>query len=288
MGLDINGVKFLLYAKSVGADFSKFAMIGRQSLHLTETELGRALRIFGHETDNATVHALHTDSNGYSESLLTHLGARDIHSYDYSDYELATDVLDMNQPISDKHKNQYSLVLDSGSLEHIFNFPTAVRNCMEMVKVGGHFLSITPANNFMGHGFYQFSPELFFRILSPENGFEPPQVIAVEHRPRAGWFLARNPAEVGRRVTFTNSTPTYLLVMARKVAEVEIFSTTPQQSDYVVNWSQGRVKRTGWSATALSRHVYKPIERRAKKLIRLFVSGFNRRYFRPFDPRPGR
>jgi hypothetical protein len=31
--------------------------------------------------------------------------------------------------------------------------------------------AVTPANNQMGHGFYQFSPELFFRVFSQENGY---------------------------------------------------------------------------------------------------------------------
>ena len=68
-------------------------------------------------------------------------------------------------------KNKYTLVIDGGCLEHIFNFPVAIKNCMEMLQEGGHFIGITPANNLMGHGFYQFSPELYFRIFSKENGF---------------------------------------------------------------------------------------------------------------------
>ena len=41
-----------------------------------------------------------------------------------------------------------------------------------MATVQDHFVRITPANNFFGHGFYQFTPELFFRIFSAANGFE--------------------------------------------------------------------------------------------------------------------
>lgn len=70
----------------------------------------------------------------------------------------------MNREIPGDFIEKYSMVLDGGSLEHVFNFPVAVRNCMQMLQVGGHYLAITPANNFMGHGFYQFSPELYFSI----------------------------------------------------------------------------------------------------------------------------
>ena len=96
---------------------------------------------------------------------------KDTISIDASAYENATMVHDMNLPVGDELKQKFSVVIDGGTLEHVFNFPTAIRNCMEMLKVGGHFFAHTMANNFMGHGFYQFSPELFYRVFSPENGF---------------------------------------------------------------------------------------------------------------------
>jgi len=43
----------------------------------------------------------------------------------------------------------YTTVIDGGSLEHVFNFPQAIANCMNMVAVGGHFIGLSPANNFL-------------------------------------------------------------------------------------------------------------------------------------------
>ena len=51
---------------------------------------------------------------------------------------------------------------------------------MKMVKTGGHLMLFTPANNYFGHGFYQFSPELFYRVLSKENGFEVRRMVVLE------------------------------------------------------------------------------------------------------------
>ena len=56
------------------------------------------------------------------------------------------------------------MVIDGGLLEHVFDFPTAIRNCMRMVRQGGHLILNLPVNNFPGHGFYRFSPELVFRV----------------------------------------------------------------------------------------------------------------------------
>jgi 2-polyprenyl-3-methyl-5-hydroxy-6-metoxy-1,4-benzoquinol methylase len=65
----------------------------------------------------------------------------------------------MNLPISETLRQRYSVVYDGGKLEHVFNQPQALKNCMEMVRVGGYFLQTNTANKFMGHGFWQFSPE---------------------------------------------------------------------------------------------------------------------------------
>jgi hypothetical protein len=107
---------------------------------------------------------------------------------------------------------------------------------MEMVRLDGWFLGITPANNFMGHGFYQFSPEVFFRLFDSPNGFRTERVLVFEDTPRARWYEVNDPGKVRRRVELINRQPTYLLVQARKIREVDVLATPPQQSDYVALW----------------------------------------------------
>ena len=237
MGLDVNGIKLLLYAKSLGVDFSSIITIGRQSLILNQYDLILQLRNFGYQiTENEVFDVFHK-SGGYAENFLQYLGARVVHSVDYSDYEGATHLHDMNSFISDNLKGKFSLVIDGGSLEHIFNFPIAIKNCMEMVRLGGHYLGITPANNFMGHGFYQFSPELYFSVFSMDNGYELEKMIIFEDKRSTKYYLVRNPMELNKRVTLTNSISTYINVIAKKVKECEIFEKVPQQSDYVQIWN---------------------------------------------------
>ena len=129
----------------------------------------------------------------------------------------------MNEPIPHDLKFRYSVVLDGGSLEHVFNFPVAIKNCMEMLQVGGHYLGVTPANNFMGHGFYQFSPELFFSVFSEENGYELTSLIVFEDKYNAKWFSVKNPQKINTRVALINDIPTYLLILAKRISEGSIF-----------------------------------------------------------------
>jgi hypothetical protein len=105
---------------------------------------------------------------------------------------------------------------------------------MEMVAVGGHLAIIAGGNNFFGHGFYQFSPELFFRAFSKENGFVVERMIAAEVGNR--WFEVSDPKQIGGRVELINEQPVYLMVLTRRLERRTLFAQTPQQSDYVAKW----------------------------------------------------
>lgn len=270
MGFDVNGITFLLAARAAGVGFARTATIGRQSLHVSAHVLGERLRRFGTSAGGNAKTLLEAD-HGYAEALLKTLGADEVTSFDASSYEGATVVHDMNQPIAREHYGRYSAVIDGGSLEHVFNFPRAMRNCMSMVAPGGHFLGITPANNLFGHGFYQFSPELFYRVLSAENGFAVERMYVVEYAPDAQWLAVRDPAAVKKRVTLTNAFPAYLMVQARRVGDVEPLSRPPQQSDYVAEWSGGTAKPRAdkprasvhWRLKKLARRVT-PVSRRTR------------------------
>jgi hypothetical protein len=110
---------------------------------------------------------------------------------------------------------------------------------MEMVRVGGHYLGITEASNFSGHGFYQFSPELFFRVFAPENGFTTERMLIRECARSKPWYRVVDPKELKTRVEFRSTYPAYLMVQARRVSAVSVLASLPQQSDYVCAWAPG-------------------------------------------------
>lgn len=244
MGFDVQGVRFLLSAHHGGVRFEQTAVIGRQGLFIDPGYLQRILRRFGIANTDEEVRRLLTEANGFAEPLLSVLGANHICSVDASSYEGASVVHDMNQQIPDSLRAAFSVVIDAGTLEHVFDFPTAIRNCMEMVQEGGHLLLMTPANNFMGHGFYQFSPELFFRVCSQDNGFEVQRAIVCEVDPDAQWYEVVDPAKAGRRVELLTSRPAYLLIQARRIRQVPILAVAPQQSDYTVLWEERDAMRS--------------------------------------------
>lgn len=289
MGIDSNGVRFLAHARSTGVDFVRTVTIGRQSLYVRSAAMRQILGEYGQDPGDALSAEICEGSGGFSDALLRYLGASEAHSLDYSGYEGATHTHDMNQPIPGQFKARYSAVLDGGSLEHVFNFPTAIRNCMEMVEPGGHYLAITPANNFFGHGFYQFSPELYFSVLSPENGFEVVSMIAFEERRGSVWYRVANPRDVGGRVTLANHHPVYLLIIAKRTAVVPIFGQTPQQSDYRVMWGEHVRANAAGEVPASRPWVVTLVKVLLPAALRRWLRGLQQRRLRrklpTFDPR---
>src|SRR5439155_22867164 len=146
MGFDIHALRLLSESRQRGLSFSSTITIGRQHYsELKPSDLCAALGIKGEDASALL-------GQKYIELRLARLGATRIESLDNSAYEQATIIHDLNEPIPEHLKVSFSCVFDGGAIEHIFNFPQAIKNCMEMVTVGGHFVGLTTANNFMGHG----------------------------------------------------------------------------------------------------------------------------------------
>jgi SAM-dependent methyltransferase len=191
--------------------------------------------------------------DGYLDdpALCASLGITSITSVDASPYEGASLVHDMNTPLPPEHQGVYDTVIDGGTLEHIFNVPVALASCMRALRVGGRFLGANPSNNLVGHGFYQFSPEFFYRVFAADNGF---RVHAMEvhesrypivelgyHRRR---FAPIDPDTIGARAELITSNPLMIRVVATKVADISPFGRWPQQSDYSATWKGAATRPT--------------------------------------------
>ena len=98
---------------------------------------------------------------------------------------------DLQYPIDSKFHNFFNLVIDSGTLEHIFDIRSVMENIVRITKRGGFVLQFIPAQNFLNHGFYQFSPTLFYDFYT-SNGFEIIESYIVEVRGNKDRFYYYN------------------------------------------------------------------------------------------------
>jgi SAM-dependent methyltransferase len=167
-------------------------------------------------------------------------------------------VHDLNIPVPAHLNERFDTVIDGGTLEHVFNFPEAIKSAMQMVKAGGRLFIMTPANNYFGHGFYQFGPELFYRVLSAENGYRVERMIALVEdggfsrlfgrpyffRLTSRWYSVGDPNAIRKRVTLLSTLPVTLFIEAKRTSAEQIFGRSPQQSDYSVQWAKGNASNT--------------------------------------------
>jgi SAM-dependent methyltransferase len=291
MGLDINSVQFLLAARKRAVEFGDVLMIGRQQLMVYPAKVRQVLVDANIPADLFSASATDTD---YAEPLFKALGARTVRSLDVSSFEGAEVLHDLNKPLPDKLKQQFDLVYDGGTLEHVFNFPVALQNCMELLRPGGYLFLDTIANNWCGHGFYQFSPELFFSALSEENGFSVEQMIAHAVGPYNRWLEVSDPRKIRSRIELITWYPVNLKIRARRAKVVPIFANAPQQSDYVPRWTdQAKPGAQPEEAPALYAPSRPKLAKVLPRLARLFgavktgwtfwrtMSIHNRKNFRP-------
>lgn len=241
MGIDINTSRFFISAYEDGVKFGKTLTMGKQNLYATPSEV-ETLTLELQQLDSTKEYNL--SPKGFAEPMFQAFETTQLLSMDKSDFEGADFLHDMNLPIPNDYKEQFDVLYDGGTLEHIFNFPVAIQNEMEMVKVGGHLIIQTPTNNWSGHGFYQFSPELYFRVLSEANGYKIKRMVAFEWGPNK-WYEVSDPLDVEARVYVVNACRTSLLILAERVAVVEINQNPPQQSDYAfLKWKAAEQGQT--------------------------------------------
>jgi hypothetical protein len=240
MGVNRQACEVLMHAeRRLNVRFNHTLTLGRLQMFMREPGLNALVdRFYPAEKDRWN--AVKADK-GFAEPLFKALGATTVDSMDFSDYEQATILHDLNKPVPEDLHGRFDCVVDGGTIEHVFHFPNAIRSCMEMVSMGGHYIGITPANNQMGHGFYQFSPELYFRLFCPENGF---QVRAMYLGTDTEWFAVSDPKQMRERGQLMSAVALTLVVIAQRTGKV-LPDFIPQQSDYESAWATVDATNTG-------------------------------------------
>ena len=145
MGLDNDGTKFLFAAHAAGVSFQNTAMLGRQNFFLPPASCSACsiLEKWDYPQPSFSLTRMATRKNSSSS-----LGAEELLAIDNSNYEGAAIVTDLNVPIAGNLRTDSLPSSTAAVSNYVFNFPQAIKNCMEMLRVGGHYLAVTPANNF--------------------------------------------------------------------------------------------------------------------------------------------
>jgi hypothetical protein len=228
--------------QAAGKPFETVLMLGRQTSLLDEATLHTLAQNYPCSLPDEL------SEEKWAEPFFRALGAKEVSALDYSDYEGAQFTHDMNQPWP--HSSlpaQFDVVFDGGTLEHVFNLAQGLLNAMSLVKVGGHYLAASPGDGWLGHGFHQLQPELFFRFFTAERGFILRGVWLAEfgrEAPDSRLYQLHDPAVTGCRNLVPGRRPLTLLACAEKIAEVNTPPVWPGQSNYTSMW-QGSESQDG-------------------------------------------
>jgi hypothetical protein len=153
------------------------------------------------------------------------LGFLAAESIDVSAREGATHIFDLNSDeLAAPLRDRYDLVLNGGTLEHVFHVPNALTNMTRMLRPRGAIVHVLPCHNWVDHGFYQFSPTLMFDYYGAA-GFEVLESILVSYSRHADgeWLIDPAPAgSLGSGLAGSLDDRTYLhIFMARRSDAVE-------------------------------------------------------------------
>jgi len=232
MGIDLAAFEFLLRAQKETGDFGSTLVLGRQRM-LVRTEWEKMMftkALAKYRPDLSMDDIAHS----FVDRMIEQLGGTPCHFMDNSAYEGAQVIHDLNETLPESLHASYDTVIEIGVLEHIFNIGVAMRSVAQMVRPGGRFLSLNIADNHLGHGFWQLSPEAYFRTFSRENGFTP--VISDLHY-KGEFHPLRDPEAAGRRLPLKTPGYTYIAFGARKTEQREVFPDGwPVQADYTAAW----------------------------------------------------
>ena len=181
----------------------------------------------------------------FAERMFEWIGFGQVESLDYSDYQDASLVWDLNQPVPKDWHGQFGFIYDGGTLEHVFDIPQAFENVFNMLNEGGVFIGANPFNGFPSHGMYQFSPELIWTFWKHACECDVRVCRALAKKGKYTRDLP-DPTELGGRIpiklgpTWRGKMPRGEVILWYEVQKTAA-SHLPRsvlQSDYVSTWTE--------------------------------------------------
>jgi hypothetical protein len=192
-------------------------------------------------------------------------------SLDISDYENAQVLFDLNAyDLPAELRSRFGMVFNGGTLEHVFHVPNALANISGMLQPGGTVVHVLPLNNWVDHGFYQFSPTLGFDYYTAA-GFEMLESAVAAFNPRreqgAFWeVMAAPPGLFGAGNAGGLDDRTYLHFIVARRSEQIVERPIPVQRLYAKEQQLARPAR--WFST-YELHYGTRVERRDRYIVPL-------------------
>lgn len=224
--------------------------LGRQHIYLTVEKLHKIAKemnfCLSEVTNASSVSANERERNinmSISDVTLFHsLGFSELKSLDFSDYEGADIIFDLNSyDLPPELEGAFDVIIDSGTIEHVFHLPNVLKNLSKMIGDGGRIIYLAPSSNHIDHGFYMFSPTLFYDYYQA-NSYEINTIELFKYSQKHDtepWFIYDYKPGCLNSVSFGGLDDAmygiHCVVTKGKASSYDII---PQQGGYVKTWSR--------------------------------------------------
>lgn len=160
------------------------------------------------------------------KGLLASKGVKDVRVIDFFD-ERADLKYDLNLPVPEKEDERYNVLMDIGTLEHIFDTRQCLESCLRMVKVNGLYILHTAVNGYFKHGLYVFNPDCLIEVLRLNN-FE---ILYLKYSTQTGQEI-KDPSKDPAVVNNIFSSNLSIWIVAKKLKCLNVFQFPQQKRHY--------------------------------------------------------
>ncbi|TDF39464.1 hypothetical protein EYS14_08080 [Alteromonadaceae bacterium M269] len=155
MGISIHQAKAIVKLFNKSNISGRIFSAGRQTIQISRD---RAIEVTAAKTcsDNLNIDEdtraakVQTDEKGErfisDRSFFSLIHDEPLESFDVTDYEGASILLDLNYPIASEHHNVAGFILDGSTLDNVFNPAQALLNMVSMLDEGGVLYSLNVAS----------------------------------------------------------------------------------------------------------------------------------------------
>ncbi|MEC8044359.1 MAG: hypothetical protein VX130_07190 [Verrucomicrobiota bacterium] len=148
----------------------RLLVLGQQDALIDPLELKRIIKKYSLNLSEKAyqLYFLHQkNKDHYKANMIIYrdvLGFNQVFIQDVSDYEGADILFDLNEPAPSELMSSFDLILDCGTIEHIFDVKQVFSNLFSMIRLHGIIIHFSPFNIWPEHGFYCYNPTLFKSI----------------------------------------------------------------------------------------------------------------------------
>ncbi len=242
MGLPIPEIKFLFKIFKKYNIKGKALTFGNQDVYLDKSKLANLINLYKFGNNNFNKKLLtsskelkqykHSENFIHASVLFETLNIKTENYFDIDKFEFDNPriIHDLQLEVPQKYHNHFDFILDAGTLEHIFDVKSVLKNIMLLTKINGYVLHIVPCHNYVNHGFYTFSPTFFYDFYEI-NGFEIIESYFTEIKSNKKRFYKYDHIENLNNI-FINRNKRYLnFVLVKKTSQNDSLKI-PNQSFY--------------------------------------------------------